>query len=96
MSTMHMFTVNHTHTLERLLHLKHLIERLKAMNRHATLTEQERYAVRECLDHAYDRATAILADMGQSRPGLIPVCLVASIAITIINDHLFIEEETQP
>jgi hypothetical protein len=58
-----------------------------------TLTERERYVVEECLAQAYDRAAALLAELGAAHPGLIPLCLVVSIVLTLISEHLFVEEK---
>jgi hypothetical protein len=65
-----------------------------------TLTEQERYAVRVCLDRAYDLAAELLTDLALDRPKLVPVCLVFNITITLLHDYLLDkkeeEEETSP
>lgn len=82
-------------TIPMLLRVKRVIDGIKAIDQ-TTLTEQERYAVRECLDHAYDLATAFLTELGESQPNLLPACLTGGIVITIIRNHLLPEEEITP
>jgi len=50
-------TITHLHTL---LHLKAVIDRLKATEQQGALTTREREVLREHLDYAYDRAAALL------------------------------------
>jgi hypothetical protein len=52
-------TIRTSH-LHALLHVKRVIEHLKAMREQERLTDQEREALRESLERAYDRAEALL------------------------------------
>src|SRR6266702_4393995 len=71
-------------TIHALLRVKQTIDQMKAIDQ-STLTEQDRHALQECLAHSYDQAAAFLAYSGQSRPGLIPVCLIISIILAVIS-----------